>query len=47
MVSVIIRVLKPREECWSVNRMFVSKVKYILKYERHKNGFVFIVLDHG
>ena len=27
--------------------MFVSKVKYILKYERHKNGFVFIVQDHG
>ena len=39
--------LIPRDECWSVNRLLINKVNDILKYECHKNGFAFIVQDHG
>ena len=39
--------LIPRDECWSVNRFLINKVNGILKHECHKNGFVFIVQDHG
>ena len=39
--------LIPRDECWSVNRLLINKVNGILKSECHKNGFVFIVQDHG
>ena len=30
-----------------VNRLLINKVNDILKYECHKNGFVFIVQNHG
>ena len=46
-VNIIICGLIPRDECWSVNRLLINKVNNILKYECHKNGFVFIVQDHG
>ena len=46
-VNIIICSLIPRDECWSINRLLINKVNYILKYECHKNGFVFIVRDHG
>ena len=39
--------LIPRDECWSVNILLINKVNDILKYECHKNSFVFIVQDHG
>ena len=44
--NIIICGLIPRDECWSVNRLLINKVNGILKYEYHKNGFVFIVQDH-
>ena len=37
----------PRDECWLVNRLLVNKVSELLKYECHKNGFIFIVEDDG
>ena len=40
-MKIIICGLIPCDECWSVNR------HDILKYECHKNGFVFIILNHG
>ena len=46
-LNIIIFGLIPRDECWSVNRLLINKVNDILKYECHKNGFVFIVQDHG
>ena len=46
-VNIIICGLIPRDECWSVNKLLINKVNDILKYECHKNGFVFIVQDHG
>ena len=46
-MNIIIFSLIPRDECWSVNRLLINKVNDILKYECHKNGFVFIVQDHG
>ena len=46
-VNIIICGLIPPDECWSINRLLINKVNDILKYECHKNGFVFIVLDHG
>ena len=46
-VNIIICGLIPRDECWSVNRLLINKVNDILKYVSHKNGFVFIVQDHG
>ena len=45
--NIIIRGLIPRDECWSINRLLINRVNDILKYECHKNGFVFIVQDHG
>ena len=45
-LNIIICGLIPRDECWSVNRLLINKVNDILKYECHKNGFVFIVQDH-
>ena len=44
-MNIITRGLIPRDECWLVHRLLINKV--ILKYEYHKNGFVFIVQDHG
>ena len=46
-VNIITCGLIPRDECWSVNRLLINKANDILKYECHKNGFVFIVQDHG
>ena len=46
-VNIIICGLIPRDECWSVNRLLINKANDILNYECHKNGFVFIVQDHG
>ena len=46
-VNIIICGLIPRDECWLVNRLLINKVKDILKYKCHKNGFVFIVQDNG
>ena len=46
-VNIIICGLIPHDECWSVNRLLISKVNDILKYECRKNGFVFIIQDHG
>ena len=46
-VNIIICGLISRDECWSVNRLLRNKVNDILKYEWHKNGFVFKVQDHG
>ena len=46
-LNIIIRRLIPGDECWSVKRLLINKVNDILKYECHKNGFVFIVQDHG
>ena len=46
-VNIIICGLIPHDECWSVNRLLINKVNDILKYEWHKNGFAFIVQDHG
>ena len=46
-VNIIKCGLIPRDECWSINRLFISRVNDILKYECHKNGFVFIVQDHS
>ena len=40
--NIIIRGLIPRDECWSINRLLINRVNDILKYECHKNGFVFI-----
>ena len=39
--------LIPRDECWSVSRLLINKVNDIFKDECHKNGFVFIIQDHG
>ena len=36
-----------RDEYCSVNRLLINIVSYILKYGCHKNGFAFIVQDHG
>ena len=47
MVNIIICGLIPRDECSSINRLLINRVNDILKYECHKNGFVFIVQDHG
>ena len=46
-VNIIICGLIPCDECWSVNRLLINKVNDILKYDCHKNGFAFIVQDHG
>ena len=46
-MNIIISGLIPRDECWSSNRLLINRVNDILKYECHKNGFVFIVQDHG
>ena len=49
-MNIIICGLIPREwyyECCLVNRLLINKVNDILKYDCHKNGFVFIVQDHG
>ena len=46
-VNIVICCLIPRDECWSINRLLIAKVNDILKYECHKNGFVFILQDHG
>ena len=46
MVNTI-RGLIPHDECWLINRLLINRVNDILKYECHKNGFVFIVQDHG
>lgn len=46
MVNIIICVLIPHDECWSIKTLLIKKVNYILKYECHKKGFVFIVQDH-
>ena len=45
-MNIIICCLILCDECWSVNRLLINKVNDILKYEYHKNGFVFIVQDH-
>ena len=45
-VNIIICGLIPCDECWSVNRLLINKINDILKYDCHKNGFVFIVQDH-
>ena len=45
-VNIIICGLIPHDECWSINRLLTNRVNDILKYECHKNGFVFIVQDH-
>ena len=39
--------LMPHDECWLVNRLLINKVNGILKYECHRNGFVFVVQDYG
>ena len=46
-VNIIICGLTPRDECWSVNRLLISKVNDILKYGCFKNCFVCIVHEHG
>ena len=35
-----------RDECWSFNRLLINKENEILKYECHKNGFVFTFHNH-
>ena len=46
-MNIIICGLIRRDECWSINRLLINRVNDILKHECHKNGFVFIVKDHG
>ena len=46
-VNIIMCGLILRDECWLVNRLLINKVNDILKNECRKNGFVFIVQDHG
>ena len=47
MVNTIIWGLIPHDEWWSINRLLINRVNDVLKYECHKNGFVFIVQDRG
>ena len=46
-VIIIICGLIRRDECCSVNKLLINKVNDIMKYECHKNGFIFIVQSHG
>ena len=46
-VNIIICDLIPCDECWSINKFLINKVNDSLKCECFKNGFVFIVQDHG